>query len=71
MTGLQKLGEMIGFPVKDMIVFGDSGNDIQMLQGAGKSYAMGNGTEQAKAAAHHVIGDNNKPSIANAVKENI
>ena len=40
--------------VFETIAFGDSGNDVPMLQAADVSVAMGNGCEEAKRVADHV-----------------
>lgn len=68
-TGVNKLAEMINIPAEDFVVFGDSGNDLQMLAGPGYSVAMGNATKEAKEAADIVIGDNNSDAISHLVRD--
>uniref|UniRef100_A0A2C9M669 Uncharacterized protein n=1 Tax=Biomphalaria glabrata TaxID=6526 RepID=A0A2C9M669_BIOGL len=69
LTGINDLGQYIGLSAKDFVAFGDSGNDLQMLKGAGLGISMGNGTAQAKEAAQIVIGDNNSTAIAKKIRE--
>ncbi|WP_156760318.1 HAD-IIB family hydrolase [Microbacterium karelineae] len=52
-TMLTVLGEL-GIPVGDAIAIGDNNNDLEMLRLAGTGVAMGNATEQARAAADDV-----------------
>lgn len=69
LTGINDLGKHISLSAKDFVAFGDSGNDLQMLKGAGLGVCMGNGTPEAKEAAHVVIGDNNSDAIAKKIRE--
>lgn len=69
LTGIEDLSKHINMNVKDFIAFGDSGNDLQMLAGAGYGIAMANGTEAAKKAANEVIGNNDTDAIAQKVLE--
>lgn len=69
LTGIEDLGKYIGLTAEDFVSFGDSGNDLQMLEGSGIGICMGNGTAQAKEAADYVIGDNNSDAIAKAIRE--
>lgn len=45
-----------GFTPADAIAFGDSFNDLEMLQAVGKGIAMGNAVPQLKAVADDVCG---------------
>jgi hypothetical protein len=56
-TGMQRMCEALGIPREDTIAFGDSVNDLDMLRYAGTGVAMGNGCEEAKAAADLVTAD--------------
>lgn len=53
-TGLIKVCELLAIDPADTFAFGDSVNDLGMLQKAGTAIVMGNGTEVAKAAADYV-----------------
>ena len=69
MLGIQNLGKILNIPTDNFVVFGDSGNDLQMLEGAGLGVAMGNATVEAKSVADVVIGSNNTPALADKVLE--
>lgn len=53
-TAVRRLSEACGVPLADTIAFGDSMNDLEMLQTAGLSICMGNGSEALKKAADEV-----------------
>ena len=67
LKGIEDLSELINVPVENFVAFGDSGNDIQMLSGAGLGIAMGNATQEAKNAADIVIGNNDTSALADEV----
>ena len=50
-----------------MIAFGDAQNDSTMVQYAGIGVAMGNATEELKAAADYVTASNDEDGIAKAL----
>ena len=50
-----ELARLLGIDPKDCYAVGDGDNDISMLQAAGDSFCCANGTEQAKAAAGHIV----------------
>ncbi len=60
-----------GLSMQDVIAFGDNYNDLSMLETAGLGVAMGNADDEIKARAGWVIGDNNRPSIADAIREKV
>ena len=53
----------------DTAAFGDSENDIPMLQAAGCGVAMGNAEDAVKAVADKVTLSNNSDGIAHALRE--
>lgn len=53
-TGIQKACELYGIAREDTYAIGDSANDVEMLKFAGTGIAMGNGTQEAFAAADYV-----------------
>ena len=55
-------------PARTM-AFGDSENDIPMLQAAGFGVAMGNAAESVKTAADFITASNNDDGIAKAILE--
>ena len=70
-SALLWLGEYLKIKPEEMIAFGDSGNDIDMLQTAGIGVAMGNAEEEAKAAADFVTLANTENGIVYALKKYI
>ena len=67
-VGLAKACERYGISREEIMAFGDGGNDVDMLEYAGIGVAMGNGGEDAKAAANHVTTDINQDGVYNALK---
>lgn len=57
-SALQRLCAELGISVDEVMAFGDGNNDVEMLQWAGLSFAMENGSEDAKAAAKHIAPPN-------------
>ena len=47
---IERLGEIEGFKMEDVVAFGDSFNDYEMLKMVGKGYVMGNALYQLKEA---------------------
>ena len=68
-TALRLLADDLGVDRREVACFGDNHNDLPMLQWAGRSYAMANGTDDAKAAADEVIGPNDDDGLASKIHE--
>ncbi|MGI9599191.1 MAG: Cof-type HAD-IIB family hydrolase [Acidimicrobiales bacterium] len=68
-TALRLLADDLGIDRSQVACFGDNHNDLPMLQWAGRSYAMANATEDAKAAADEVIGENDRDGLAHKIHE--
>lgn len=67
--GLQALAQRYGIQREEIIAFGDSYNDIDMLEYAGLGVAMGNAPEEIKEKADYVTTDNNEDGVAAAVRK--
>ena len=65
-SGIDEYLAYVGATIEDTIAFGDSANDLEMLEHANIAVTMGNGTEAAKAAADFVTTDVDKDGIYNA-----
>lgn len=65
--GIERLGAMFGFELSEVMAFGDSDNDIEMLRGVGVGVAMGNADELLKADAHFITASNNNGGISKAL----
>ncbi|MEL7157723.1 MAG: Cof-type HAD-IIB family hydrolase [Actinomycetota bacterium] len=68
-TALELLAADFGLRADQVAALGDNHNDLPMLQWAGRSYAMGNATDDAKAAADTVIGTNTDDAVADVIDE--
>ena len=68
-TGIQKLCELLNVDIADTVAFGDSVNDLSMLEAAGTSVVMGNGMQQVKEIADFVTKDLHDDGIAYAMRE--
>lgn len=67
-TGLCALGRLCGIEPEEMIAFGDSGNDTDMLMAAGIGVAMENGEEEVKRMADYVTVSNEEEGVAAALE---
>lgn len=65
--GILRVGEKLGFDARQVMVFGDSNNDLEMLAGVEYSVAMSNGTRLAKKTASYVTDSNNRDGIFKAL----
>lgn len=68
-NGLAKLSNEWGIAPTEIAAFGDSGNDIEMLEYAGLSYAMENAQEKVKQASKEVIGSNNQEGVLEVIEQ--
>ena len=66
--GIDVLRKKLGAGKEDCYAFGDSRNDLTMLRHAGTSVAMGNATDDVKAACDYVTDRPEDDGIANAMK---
>ena len=62
-NGLRILQQRWGIEDHEVVAFGDSGNDIEMLQHAGFGFAMANAREDVKAVASHHAPHNNEEGV--------
>lgn len=58
-----------GLTAEDAYAFGDTGGDASMLSYCGTGVAMGNGTDEAKAAADYVTGTVREDGLARAFEK--
>ena len=65
-SGIDEYLSYVGASIEDTIAFGDSANDLEMLEHASIAVTMGNGTDAAKKAADFVTTDVDKDGIYNA-----
>ena len=67
-TGIEKVCEKFGLTLNDTYAFGDSENDLEMLAIVGHGVAMGNGSDNAKAAADYITTGVDEDGIYNGLK---
>ena len=60
--------EAVGEPIENAYAFGDSTNDIEMLEIVGTAIAMGNGADLAKDVADYVTDTVDEDGLYNAMK---
>lgn len=66
-TGVDILCRELGIGIDQVVVFGDSGNDIEMLEHVPNSAAVADATEEAARAAHWHIGRCEDEAVADAL----
>ena len=65
--GIKTLCDYLGTDPKDAYAFGDSNNDLEMIECVGTGIAMGNGTDSIKKIADYVTDDIWNDGIYNAL----
>lgn len=68
-TALQWLMDRWGVPAEEVLAVGDDVNDIPMLEAAGLSFAMGNASDEVKAAADSVTSSNDDHGVAEVLRQ--
>ena len=64
--GIRRICAYLGADIADSIGFGDSMNDLQMIETAGIGVCMGNGSKKLKKCADMVCGEVDKNGLAEA-----
>lgn len=67
-SGIQLLQKEWHISDEETAAFGDSGNDIEMLQHVAYSFAMANATEPVKQAAKYLTASNNEDGVLVAME---
>lgn len=67
-NAIKKVLEHFNFSEDEVLAFGDGGNDVDMLQAVGTGVAMGNATDNVKAAANEVCGSVDEDGIFHYLK---
>lgn len=66
---LKRLIEMLNIEFKDVIAIGDSENDLSMLNIAGLSIAMANGSDEIKKKVDYITDSNDNDGVAKAIEK--
>ncbi|MDR0199654.1 MAG: Cof-type HAD-IIB family hydrolase [Streptococcaceae bacterium] len=67
LRGIKRLGDIFDFSLSEVMTFGDSENDVNMLEGSGIGIAMGNARPEAKEVANYITTSNSQDGIARAL----
>lgn len=65
---LKEIMEIEGVAPEELIVFGDSENDVDMLGLTANSYAVANGLPQVRKVANNIISSNNDDGVGKEIK---
>lgn len=65
--GIERVGDIFDFDLDEVMAFGDSENDTEMLTGVGIGVAMGNGQDELKSIADYTTDSNNRDGISKAL----
>ncbi|MDC0558893.1 Cof-type HAD-IIB family hydrolase [Candidatus Izimaplasma bacterium] len=66
-NALPFIASYFNIDIKNIMALGDQDNDVSMLQNAGFSICMGNGSEKAKLAADYITKTNDLDGVAHAI----
>lgn len=67
--GLRRIMEPMGIDPSQVMAFGDNDNDVEMLELAQYSYAVGNASPAVKAVAKYQIGHDEHSSVLTTIEE--
>ncbi len=67
-TGLARLAEYLGIPIRQTAAIGDNYNDSEMLETAGFAIAMGNAIDEIRDKCDHVTADNDHNGVGRAIR---
>lgn len=70
-TALQELAESLHILPEEIMAIGDANNDIEMLQFAGLSIAMGNAHQVIQSLANDITDTNDQDGVAKAIYKHI
>ena len=67
-TAARALCVRLGWTAEQVMAFGDAGNDLELLSWARWSFAMANGSPEARAAARYHTASNTEAGVARGVE---
>lgn len=68
-NGLALLQQRWGINNDEVLAFGDGGNDLEMLQQSGFSFAMANAPQAVKQSARYQAGSNNQQGVLEVIQQ--
>ena len=66
---IERLADMLGISMSQVIAVGDSYNDLSMIKSAGLGVAMGNAVELVKDNADYITADNDHEGIVTVINK--
>ena len=66
---IERLANMLGIDMSEVIAVGDSYNDLSMIKNAGLGVAMANAVDDVKAVADYITDDNEHDGVAKVVEK--
>ncbi len=67
--GVEALARFLNLDLAAIATIGDHDNDVSMLQLSGLAIAMGNASQAARAASHHITASNGASGVARAIEQ--
>ncbi|MDD2556301.1 MAG: HAD-IIB family hydrolase, partial [Syntrophaceticus sp.] len=68
-VALSKLAERLNISREQVMAFGDSFNDLEMLEYAGYGFAVANAHPDVRSQVHYITASNNEDGVALALRE--
>ena len=68
-NAIKMIAEIEGVDIQDIITFGDSTNDIDMIKNSGVGVAMGNAIEDVKKVSKYITTSNNEDGVFEFLKQ--
>jgi len=65
-SAVRRLADVYGLPLEQVMMVGDSANDLPALRIVGAAVAMGNAEPEVRAVASHVVGDVERDGLVEA-----
>ena len=65
---IKSIQETLKITPEETMVFGDNHNDLEMIQSAVESYAVGNAVDAVKQAANHIADTNVNDGVLKVMK---
>lgn len=66
-VGLNKLAQLLDIPIEQTMAVGDTENDLAIIKAARIGVAMGNATDDVKAASDYITDTNENDGVAKAI----
>jgi len=69
LTAVKQLQGLYDIKTEEIVAFGDSDNDYELLAAIPNSYAMADSTEKVREATKHTIGSNNENAVIDTLEK--